>query len=95
MEATLIKILEGVLSQGGVGAALALLMLYFYRRDMKNGIGAWKEHTGLLIQTNVETAISNQKLTDAIEGLSRQLPFACPLRAEQRAAAAEEALMDR
>ena len=85
------EIVKLIIAQGGLGGLLFIVALYFYRRDLKNGMGAWRTQTEILIKSAADTAVVNQRLTDAVQELSRQLPFACPFKAEHRSVTADRA----
>ena len=84
--------LEWAISQG-IGAVLALAIFLMYRKDVKNGMSAWRAQTEILIDLTSESTRTNQKLSDAVQDLAKQLPFACPIRAERRQRADEQEAM--
>jgi len=74
----------------GIGAVLALAIFLMYRKDVKNGMSAWRAQTEILIDLTSESTRTNQELSDAVSDLARQLPYACPIRAERRQRADEQ-----
>lgn len=77
------SMLSWVMSQG-IGAVLALVMFLIYRKDVKNGLSAWKAQTEILIDLTGDSTRTNQQVASAVEHLARQLPIACPILAERR-----------
>lgn len=77
------SMLKWAVSQG-VGVVLAVVIFLLYRKDVKNGMSAWRSQTEILIGLTSESNRTNQALTDAVQELSHQLPFACPILADRR-----------
>ena len=68
----------------GIGAVLALVMFLIYRKDVKNGLSAWRAQTEILIDLTGKSTRTNQELVDVVHDLRRQLPIACPILADRR-----------
>lgn len=73
-----LKILDWAVTQG-LGLAIAVLVLFFYRRDVHAALNSWREQTRILTQLVQDVTAALQANTDAVQSMERSLPHACPM----------------
>ena len=77
-----------VMSQG-IGAVLAAVLFWVYRKDVHTALNSWQSQTKILTDLVRDVTAALQANTSAIEAMERTLPHACPM-AEQMADGAVE-----
>jgi hypothetical protein len=73
-----IKVLDWAVTQG-LGLAIAVLVLFFYRRDVLAALSGWRDQTRILVKLVQDVTAALQANTDAIRAMERSLPHACPM----------------